>query len=451
MKIKDRLALYFTLTSTLTLLVVLFAIYFTFLKFMESDFFDRLTDRTMVTAKLYLEADEISAAALAKARGQYLETLNGERIRIYNSENRPVFIDDGERYWSAQVIERVRKAKKLKFKDGENQVVGIFYKDNQGDFVIIASATDSSTFYRLGKLKDVMMFVFVIIFIGLLLSARWMADRILKPLDLFIDEVKQIKSSNLHFRVQEGDNKDEIKLLASNFNKLMEHLEQAFVLQKTFIANASHELRTPVTSMMIAAEIVLSKERNNEEYKHALASIMEDAEKMDSIIKELVNLAQADVEYGSSRLQDVNLKEMLTSIAEEWKNASSASELELIYRNSPDSDVVLSANPTLLKIAINNIISNAFKFSDQGKVSCLLTSDSDTVTIEVDDNGPGISEVDQALIFEPFYTSAKKPEHTGTGMGLFMARKIVQLFKGTITFRSSHDHGSTFIIRFPTF
>lgn len=418
---------------------------------MESDFFDRLTDRTMVTAKLYLEADEISSAALAKARGQYLETLNGERIRIYNSENRPVFIDDGERYWSTQVIERVRQGKKLKFKDGESQVVGIFYKDNQGDFVIIASALDRSTFYRLAKLREVMVFVFVFIFIGLLISARWIAKRILKPLDLFIEEVKQIKSSNLHFRVREGNNKDEIKLLASNFNKLMEHLEQAFVLQKTFIANASHELRTPVTSMMIGAEIVLSKERNKEEYKQALASIMEDAEKMDSIIRELVNLAQADVEYGSSRLQDVNLKELLASIAEEWKEISPSGGLQLKYGNFPESDAIISANPTLLKIAINNIVSNAFKFSDQGQVSCSLMLSTDALIIEVVDKGPGINEVDQALIFEPFYTSAKKQEHRGTGMGLFMASKIVQLFKGTITLRSSEDDGSTFTIRFPKF
>lgn len=451
MKIKDRLALYFTLTSTLTLLVVLFAIYFTFLKFMESDFFDRLTDRTMVTAKLYLEADEISSAALAKARGQYLETLNSERIRIYDSGNKPVFIDDGERYWSNQVIDRVRKAKKLKFKDGESQVVGIFYKDNQGDFVIIASATDRSTYNRLAKLREVMLSVFLIIFIGLLLSARWIAKRILKPLDLFIGEVRQIKSSNLHFRVQEGKNRDEINLLASSFNNLMEHLEQAFVLQRTFIANASHELRTPVTSMMIGAEIVLSKEREKEEYRQALASLMEDAEKMDSIIKELLNLAQADIEYGSFRLQDVNLKDLLSSIAEEWNSIQSSGDLQLKYLISPEADVVISANPTLLKIAINNLISNAFKFSDQGQVSCFLISDTEEVSIEVNDNGPGISEVNQALIFEPFYSYAVKEEHKGTGMGLFMARKIVQLFKGSIILQSSVGQGSTFTIRFPKF
>lgn len=451
MKIKDRLALYFTLTSTLTLLVVLFATYFTFLKFMESDFFDRLTDRTMVTAKLYLEADEISSEALAKARGQYLETLNSERIRIYDSANRPVFIDDGESYWSNQVIEGVRKAKKLKFKDGESQAVGIFYKDNQGDFVIIASATDRSTFYRLAKLKEVMMFVFVSIVIGLLLSARWIANRILKPLDLFIDEVKQIKSSNLHFRVQEGNNKDEIKLLASSFNNLMEHLEQAFILQRTFIANASHELRTPVTSMMIAAELVLSKEREKEEYKQALASLMEDAEKMDSIIKELLKLAQADIEYGSFRLQDVNLKDLLVSIAKEWDNNQFSGVLQLNFNNISEADVVISANPTLLNIAISNLVSNAFKFSDGGQVSCSLISDTEAVLIEVEDKGAGISEVNQALIFEPFYSYATKQEHKGTGMGLFMARKIVHLFKGSIGLRSSIGLGSTFTIRFPKF
>lgn len=450
MKIKDRLALYFTLTSTLTLLIVLFAIYFTFLKFMESDFFDRLTDRTMVTAKLYLEADEISSASLEKARSQYLETLNGERIRIYNAENRPVFIGDDERYWSTSVIEKVRKSKKLKFKDGASQVVGIFYKDNQGDFVIIASATDQSTFYRVEKLRKVMILVFVVIFIGLLLSARWIAKRTLRPLELFMNEVKQIKSNNLHFRVQEGTNKDEITLLAANFNKLMEHLEQAFVLQKTFIANASHELRTPVTSMMIGAEIVLSQERTKEEYKRALASLMEDAEKMDSIITELVSLARADVEYGSSRLKDVNVKDLLKSIAEEWRNtAGFPGFLKLVQADVVDADFNVQANATLLKIAINNIVSNAFKFSDHADVTCTLKSDSDAVIIEVEDTGPGIKEEDQLRIFEPFYSAAKKPEHAGTGMGLFMARKIVHLFRGTLSLRSSEGRGSTFSIRLP--
>lgn len=93
MKIKDRLALYFTLISTVTLLIVLCAVYFMFVKFMEAE-------RTMVTAKLYLEADEITADSLDKVRNQYLEKLNGEVIRIYNSKNTAAFIGDDQKYWT---------------------------------------------------------------------------------------------------------------------------------------------------------------------------------------------------------------------------------------------------------------------------------------------------------------------------------------------------------------
>ncbi|WP_222538960.1 ATP-binding protein [Pedobacter polysacchareus] len=450
MKLKDRLSLYFTLISTLTLLAVLCAVYFTFIKFLEADFFERLTDRTMVTAKLYLEADEISADSLNTVRNQYLKTLNGEVIRIYNSKNRATFIGDDQQYWSHETIEKVRKNKKIQFIDGDRQVVGIFYKDNQGDFVILASGIDQSTHLRIDKLQKIMVMIFVFIFIGLLLSGRWIAKKILKPLDRFIDEVKQIKSSNLHFRVQEGNNKDEISLLAQNFNNLMEHLEQAFVLQKTFIANASHELRTPVTRMMIAAEITLSQERQIEDYKKALLSVMEDSEKMDNIITGLLNLAQADLEFGAPELQEIRIDESLWAISEEW-NKKESGKLLVDIKNMPEdpAELLIKANPTLFGIALNNIISNAFKFSDHQDVHCLLDIQEKETIISIQDKGPGIPEAIQEDIFKPFYSFSAKTGHEGSGMGLYMAHKIITLFKGTLTVQSKKGHGARFILRFP--
>lgn len=450
MKLKDRLSLYFTLISTLTLLAVLCAVYFTFIKFLEADFFERLTDRTMVTAKLYLEADEISADSLNTVRNQYLKTLNGEVIRIYNSKNRATFIGDDQQYWSHETIEKVRKNKKIQFIDGDRQVVGIFYKDNQGDFVILASGIDQSTHLRIDKLQKIMVMIFVFIFIGLLLSGRWIAKKILKPLDRFIEDVKQIKSSNLHFRVQEGNNKDEINLLAQNFNNLMEHLEQAFVLQKTFIANASHELRTPVTRMMIAAEITLSQERQIEDYKKALLSVMEDSEKMDNIITGLLNLAQADLEFGAPELQEIRIDESLWAISEEW-NKKESGKLLVDIKNMPEdpAELLIKANPTLLSIALNNIISNAFKFSDHQDVHCLLNIQEKETIISIQDKGPGISEAIQAEIFKPFYSFSAETGHEGSGMGLYMAHKIITLFKGRLTVQSKKGHGARFILCFP--
>jgi signal transduction histidine kinase len=452
MKLKDRLSLYFTLISTLTLLGVLCAVYFTFIKFLEADFFDRLTDRTMVTAKLYLEADEISADSLNTVRNQYLETLNGEVIRIYNAKNSATFIGDDQQYWSNETINQVRKQKKMQFLDGKRQVVGIFYKDNQGDFVILASAIDQSTYSRIDKLQKIMVMIFVVIFIGLLLSGRWIAKKILKPLDLFIEEVKQIKSNNLHFRVQEGKNKDEINLLAQNFNNLMEHLEQAFVLQKTFVANASHELRTPITRMMIGAEIALSQERQISDYQKALLSVMEDSEKMDNIITGLVNLAQADLEFGAPQLQAIRIDETLWALAEEW-NQKPKGKLIVDILNMPEdpAQLLIPANPTLLVIALNNIISNAFKFSDDQDVYCLLDIQTGVIHVSITDQGTGIPQDKQEDIFKPFYSSATESRHQGSGMGLYMAHKIISLFKGNLSVTSKKGEGTCFKISFSKF
>lgn len=434
------------------MLILLSAIYFTFLKFLEADFFARLTDRTMVTAKLYLEADEISTDSLSNVRNLYLEKLNGEVIRIYNSKNNAAFIGDDQQYWSTSTINKVRNLGKLKFKDGERQVVGIYYKDNQGDFVIIASAVDQSTYYRLDKLRKIMLVIFVLIFISLLLSGRWIAKKILSPLDHFIGEVKQIKSNNLHFRVQEGKNKDEINLLARNFNALMEHLEQAFVLQRTFVANASHELRTPITRMTIAAELALSKEREKQDYQKALNSVLEDAGKMESIITGLVNLAQADLDFASSQLSPVRIDEILWALQKEWKDRS-ALTLQIEMRNLPENEteLLVEANPILLHIALNNIVFNAFKFSDNQAVQCMLDLQSSELHLSFTDQGIGIAEAELKEIFKPFYSSAVESGYTGSGMGLYMAHKIITLYKGSITTRSQKGQGTTIKVVFPKF
>ncbi|QNK61922.1 HAMP domain-containing protein [Pedobacter sp. PAMC26386] len=454
MKIKDRLALYFTLISTITLLCVLSVTYFTFKKVMESEFFDRLTDRTMVTAKLYLKADEISNEALNKVRTEYLERLNGEVIRIYNDSNSAAFIGDDQQFWSSQTIDKVREMGKIRFKEGERQVVGIFYKDNQGDFVILASAIDQSTAIRVQKLLKVMIGVFIVIFLGLLLSGRWIAKRILSPLNVFIDQVKLIKSNNLHFRVEEGTNKDEITLLAQNFNNLMEHLEHSFILQKTFVANASHELRTPVTRMIIGTEIALSKDRQKEDYQKALQSVLEDAEKLENIIAALLNLAQADLEYSSSLTQEVRLDELVWQLQTQWNQRKGPNQLVVEMKNLPltdDRPLIITANPTLLQIALDNIIGNAFKFSDNQQVSCILNITPEGLTLTISDKGVGITEVQLKEIFKPFYSSSHKVEHAGTGMGLYMAHKIITLFNGKITATSSNGLGTTFRIEFHSF
>ncbi|RZK19248.1 MAG: HAMP domain-containing histidine kinase [Pedobacter sp.] len=447
MKIKDRIALYFTLISTSMLLIVLCMVYFTFMKFLKADFFERLTDRTMVTAKLYLEADEISRDALNDVRHKYLQKLNGEVTRIYDYKNQATFIGDSAQYWTKTTIERVRKQKHLKYSDGERQVVGIYYKDNQGDFVVLASATDQGSQNRLSKLLKIMIFVFVAISLAVLLLSRWIAAKMLKPLNKFMLEVQQIGHKNMEFRVEESSTKDEINLIAKSFNHLMNELEQAFILQKTFVANASHELRTPVTRMMMAAELALSKDRDVNTYQKVIHSVIEDAEKMDSIITGLLALAKMDMELINSQLSSIHLNKLLLKIQIDWKQHKN---LNIEFLNhSDENDPIVFANETLLRIALDNIFSNAFKFSNDQKVTCRLEKLDGNFKVKITDQGPGIPLLQKDEVFKPFYTRSAEIGQKGEGMGLYMAQKIISLFKGKIEISSSNDDKSTFIISIP--
>lgn len=446
MKIKDRIALYFTLISTTLLFAVLCMVYFTFMKFLEADFFERLTDRTMVTAKLYLEADEISRDALNDVRHKYLQKLNGEVTRIYDYKNQATFIGDTTQYWSKATIDQVRNQKHLKYTDGERQVVGIYYKDNQGDFVVLASATDQGSHNRLTKLLKIMVVAFIMISLIVLLLSRWIAEKMLKPLKKFISEVKQIDHKNMEFRVEESNTKDEINLMAQSFNHLMNELEQAFILQKTFVANASHELRTPVTRMMMAAELALSKDRDLNTYQNVIQSIIEDAEKMDSIITGLLALAKMDMELINSKRSPIRLDKILIRIQAEWKQHKN---LDIALLKNVDAEPVVLGNETLLQIALDNVFSNAFKFSNNQTVTCKLEQVDGNLNIKISDLGPGIPLSEQKEVFKPFYTRSAAFGQKGEGMGLYMAQKIISLFKGKIEISSSVEDKSTFIISIP--
>lgn len=446
MTIKNRLALYFTSISTASLLIVLVAIYVVFVKFLENDFYRRLEDRARISANVFLEADEMSTSSLKKVRSQYLEKLTHEIVKIYNDRNEAVFIEDDEQYWTTKTIDLVRNKQSVRFREGNTQVVGLFYKDNQGDFVILVSAVDQSSIYRVGKLRNIMIIAFLVISIGLLISANWIANRILKPLDRFIDDVKHIKSNNLDFRVSNNKTKDEIELLAQNFNELMEHLEQAFILQRTFISNASHELRTPITSMLMGAEIALSKERSVGEYQETLTSVVEDAEKMNAIIKELLHLAQTDIDLGSAKLQELEVATITAQLEKDWR--SNEHELKII--NDAEPSLKIYVNRTLLQIAINNIVANAFKFSENKAVVCQLEQNNNWLEISIIDEGVGIESTVLDKIFNPFYTTSNS-KYKGNGMGLYMAKRIAILFKGTLTVTSVSNEGSTFKLSLPAF
>lgn len=407
-------------------------------------------DRATVAAQVYLEADEISADSLNHVRERYVKRLPYEVVRFYDDKNTASFIKDKDQYWTDAVINKVRKAKELQFAEGDRQTVGIYYNDNQGNFVILVSAVDEQGAKRSKDLVKGMAILLVCSMAILFLISRWFAKKSLEPIDKLIKQMHNVSAGNLSLRVDEGNGKDEISALAANFNNLLRNLENAFELQQSFVVNASHELRTPITTIIGEIEISLNKSRTIEEYELVLRSILADAERLNTTTTNLLELAQVDMNFTQLSVAPVAIDELIWEINDYWASKAGKGMLAVNILHLPDDaeNLQIMANKSLLTVAFNNIIANAFKFSANKRVNCDLYADDNIIKITVTDAGIGIPSEELAKVFQSFYRGTNGKYFQGTGVGLYVTNKIISLFNGKIDVSSTVGIGTSILISF---
>jgi signal transduction histidine kinase len=450
MKIKNRLSLYFTAISAIVLLIVQVVICIAFNSLIRSNFYDHLMDRANVAAKLYLEADEMSTDSLNHVKEHYLHSLNNEVIRLYDEKNAASFIRDKNQYWASTIINQVRKNKQIAFNEGQRQTVGIYYNDNQGNFVILVSAIDTHGAKRMEDLIKSMAVLLICVTVGLFLISRWFAQKTLEPIDKVIAQMQLARAGDLSLRVDEGSGKDEISALAYNFNRLLAHLQNTFELQQTFVVNASHELRTPITTIIGEIEIALNKLRTQPEYEEVLQSVLTDAERLNETITSLLELANVDMDYTRPAYKPVAIDELIWELNDYWIAKAGKGMFTVNILQLPDDQdkLQLLANKSLLTIALNNIIGNAYKFSKQQPVRCDLYADDENIIVKIIDQGVGIMAAELEKVFESFYRGTNVKSYQGSGIGLYVTGKIIQLFNGTISVDSTPGETTTFTIKF---
>lgn len=450
MKIKNRLSLYFTATSVCVLLIVEVAIMLTVGSIVKSDFYSHLMDRASVAAQVYLEADEISADSLTHVRERYLLHLPDEVVRFYDDRDAASFIKDKNQYWPVSVINQVRKRKTVEFSEGDRQTVGTYYNDNQGNFVILVSAIDHAGNKRMADLLRSLTALLIVATIVLFISSRWFAQKTLEPIDKVVSQMRKVSAGNLSLRVDEGSGKDEISALAYNFNRLLEHLENAFELQETFVINASHELRTPITSIIGEIELALAKARDNEEYEKVLKSVFIDAERLKDTVTSLLELAHVDMNYTQPAFKPVAIDELVWELNDYWNGKMGKGMFVVNILHLPDDPdkLLITAHKQLLNIAMNNIIGNAYKFSGNQRVNCDLYADNSRITITIADMGIGIPADELEKVFQSFYRGANVKDYVGSGIGLYVTSKIIALFNGIIGIESTPGHGTHIIVTF---
>jgi heavy metal sensor kinase len=279
----------------------------------------------------------------------------------------------------------------------------------------------------------------------------FLAGKALKPVDDITTMARRIGAESLDERLKIKGPRDEIGRLAATFNEMIARLERSFKQVRQFTADASHELKTPLTVLKGEMEVALRAGASREELEEVIVSSLEETDRMSYIVKNLLDLARADVEAVKT---EVMLDGVLTERFEHFRKMAVTEGIELdILRNTP---VTVPGDPVRLGQLIYNLIDNAFKYTPRGgKVELSLEDSDGEAILKVMDTGVGIANEDVPYVFDRFFrvdkarTSLGEGRVGGVGLGLSICKEIVDSHGGTIEVTSEPGKGSTFTARLP--
>jgi signal transduction histidine kinase len=451
MNIRNRLLLQFSLIVVFILLIISAGVYYFSAEHRASEYYSRLEDRAMTTGRLLLDVEEVGEALL-KVIDKNTVALFEEKINIYDQNNILIYssLQNSDFNNLIEIISKARASKKFKSKDEQNELLALQYTFKESDYVIIISAHDKFGFSKLANLQLVLVFMFVFGLLITLIFGVIFSRRALEPISDVIRQVQNITGTNLNERLNEGNKKDEIAQLAITFNQMLQRIEDAFVLQREFVSNAAHELRTPFSVLLAESDFTLMQEREKEFYQKILTSHSEELRKLSKISNGLLELALISYDKSRFNLKSIRIDELIIETCNAVIASNPEYKVKIDFEKLPDNEesLTLNGNEQLISIAFKNLIDNACKFSENKSVDVVLRADKKQIIIEFNDEGIGIHPEDIDNIFNPFYRGKNTHFIAGYGIGLALTQKIIQLLNGTVKVESELGKGSVFRVTF---
>lgn len=289
--------------------------------------------------------------------------------------------------------------------------------------------------------------------LGLLLAAAggyFLARRNLAPIVAMSAEVNRITSQSLHQRVAVVNPNDELGHLAATFNELLERLNASFEAHRRFMADASHELRTPISVALTAAQVNLDgPEKSTADYQDALRIVAEQMRRLKRIVQDMFLLAQVDSGGIEPSITPFYLEELIAESVRAARVIGGPRDVR-VEIDAPH-EAQMEGDEGLLRQLVLILLDNAIRHTpDGGRVTVSLAREGGEWRVDVADTGAGIPEADQPYIFDRFYRVNKaRSAGGGAGLGLSIARWIAALHKGTLTLTASSAAGTTFTLRLP--
>ena len=322
-----------------------------------------------------------------------------------------------------------------------------------GGRTYILAAADPQGKYEgvLTKFRSVLLLSTAVILLVATLCGVWLGRRALAPVARITEYARAITESNLSARLAVPDSRDELQQLSETLNEMLERIEQSFKRTKQFTADASHELRAPLTLIYTAAQYALRRPRTRDELVDSLKKIQAESRRTAALIDELLLLARGDAGREPIEFEAIDARTLVRDAAEQATEMGGTKGIHVNLELGLEELPVRGSEVKLRRLLLI-LVDNAIKYTPAGGTVTLgAKTDDSTVTISVADTGVGISADDLPHIFERFWRADKvrSREVNGAGLGLPIARQIAEQHGARLDVRSEPGRGSQFTVHIP--
>ena len=257
----------------------------------------------------------------------------------------------------------------------------------------------------------------------------------MSPLNIFHQKIKNINENNLDTRVESKSTKNEIDLIANEFNFMMDRIEVSYQKQKEFTAHASHELRTPLSRITSQIENTITDSTTSDKGKSFLKTILSDVNQLTELINSLLILSKIDNKYIENH-EVHRMDEILFSAIENLNKSFPDFVIlfEMEENDNLDTALEIKGNKNLLEIALGNVLKNACVYSDNKQATVKISTENEHLIVSISNTGNTLNESEQKKLFQPFMRGENSKGTTGFGLGLRIVNRVLVLHKAKIKY-----------------
>lgn len=448
MTLKNKTALFASLSFTIVFVISATIIYIIFANFRKNEFENRLRERAHSLIKLLSEVDQVDRQLLEIIDQNNINKLYNKKTMIFDGDYHLIYSSfDGVLIkWTIDDLKELKLRETFYRKENKNEVFGFFYTIKDKDYYALISADDSYGKRNLDYLIYIMISSYLILTAFTWFLSYSTIQKLLSPLYEFLNKTKEVSENNLDYRIKTKKKKDEVDLLAIEFNQMLERINQSYKIQQEFTSNASHELRTPLARLMAQLENKISDEKSKNGNPLFYINILNDVTQLSELTNSLLLLSKLD--RNDIKLNETcSLDEVIFDAAEKINKLFPKFKMQLNMTNIETTEI--KGNKALLDIAFTNLLKNAFLYSENNIVDIKMNGLQNHIKVLIINDGETMSEEEQKKIFEPFMRGENAKKRSGVGLGLRITKRILSQQNVDIQYIVSKENKNTFMLLFP--